>query len=108
MCEYCRRPLPPQKSTGRPRKFCSDSHRQRAYETRRRAASVGLASGAVIVGEETLRDLHDRLYVLEAALEDVAQDSATARTIADYKAALAHLVEAAAGLAGLVVDPQAG
>lgn len=108
VCEYCRRPLPGKKSTGRPRKFCSDSHRQRAYEARRRAAGLGLGDGTVVVREEVLRDLHDRLYVLEAALEDVCQDTASARTAGDYRAALAHLMEAATGLAGLVVEPATG
>lgn len=76
-CAYCRRPLPTTGGTGpagRPAKYCRRSHRQRAYEARRRAARASLSDGQVVVAHADLDRLHDRLYALETALDDVAAD----------------------------------
>ena len=75
-CGWCHRPLPQFPGPGRPRRFCSASHRQRAYEARRRADSLQIPAGQVIVSEEDLRSVHDRLYRLETAVEDVEADLA--------------------------------
>lgn len=42
-----------------------------------------------------LDELHDKLYVLEAAVEDVERDLADARTVTDYSETVRHLMEAA-------------
>jgi hypothetical protein len=116
-CAYCRRPLPDRSSPGRTPKYCRRSHRQRAYEARRRAARAELQPGHVIVAQRELDRLHDRLYALEAALDDVATDLADAglpgtidvATVREdacvYAAALAHLREAAEDLRGLLIEP---
>ena len=115
-CAYCRRPLPDITSTGRPARYCRRSHRQRAYEARRRAERAALPAGHVVVAQADLDMLHDRLYVLEAALEDVRVDlTGAGRPMPDrvprtspakpYAEALAHLMEAAGDLRGLVVEP---
>ncbi|HEY8527240.1 MAG TPA: hypothetical protein VIL48_19885 [Acidimicrobiales bacterium] len=85
---------------GRRRRFCNDSCRQLDYQARRRSAEVGLGDDQVIVSRRELDDLHDRLYALEAAVEDVERDLADARTIADHRDALDHLLEAARPLTG--------
>lgn len=90
---------------GRPRLFCSRSHRQRAYEARRRADSLRIPAGQVIVAEEDLRRMHDRLYRLESALEDVDGDLAASSSHRAYKEAFDHLAEAARDLVGAVVEP---
>ena len=54
--------------------FCCRSHRQRAYEARRRADSLQIPVGEVVVSDADLRSLHDRLYRLETAIEDVQTD----------------------------------
>lgn len=105
-CAYCRRPLALRPGPGRPARYCRRSHRQRAYEARRRAAEASLADGQVIVVQAQLDRLHDRLYALEAALDDVASDlSGTAPTAKALAAALAHLQTAAEDLRGVVVEP---
>ncbi len=107
-CGYCRRPLPPVGRTGRPALYCRRAHRQRAYEARRRAERADLPPGQVVVAQADLDRLHDRLYALEAALDDVAADLADAGpepSVVDYRAALDHLAEAAGDLRGVVVDP---
>ena len=49
--------------------------------------------------------LHDRLYRLEAAVDDVRADLATARTGAAYRQAYEHLMDAAGDLVGTVIEP---
>lgn len=105
-CGYCRRPLPPPGRTGRPARYCRRSHRQRAYEARRRADRADLPAGQVVVAQGDLDRLHDRLYALEAALDDITADLAESRpTVSAYRDALDHLVDAARELADFVVEP---
>jgi hypothetical protein len=90
---------------GRPRRFCSRSHRQRAYEARRRADSLKIPAGQVVVAEEDLRRFYDRLYRLEAAIEDVTADLGRSAGPKDYREAFEHLYESARDLVGTVVEP---
>jgi hypothetical protein len=84
---------------GRRREFCNDSCRQLDYQARRRASEVGLGDDQVVVSRRELDDLYDQLYVLEAAIDDVERDLAAARTVADHREALDHLLDAARPLA---------
>jgi hypothetical protein len=104
-CGWCHRLLAQPPGAGRPRRFCSQSHRQRAYEARRRADSLEIPSGQTIVAEEDLRRLHDRLYRLESAVEDVDSDLEGRSGARAYREALDHLLEAARDLVGIVVEP---
>ena len=94
-CRWCRRRLPERKGPGRPREFCGGSCRQQEYLRRQRAREAGLAEHELVVTRFELDDLHDRLYVLEAAVEDVDRDLAAASTASDYQEALAWLLDAA-------------
>jgi hypothetical protein len=87
--------------TGRPRRFCRPSCRQRAYEARRRAAEVGLSEAELVVARSQLDELHDRLYVLACAVEDVERDLNDSATRAEYREAIDWLLEAARPLADL-------
>lgn len=98
-CGWCGRVVV-QAATGRPRLFCRDSHRQRAYEARRLGWRMGLDSGEAIVSTSALEDLGDRLTILEAALEDVEQDLRGVEEAEAYQVAFRHLYAAAAGLRG--------
>lgn len=114
-CAYCRRPFAPggrPRGAGRPATYCKRSHRQRAYEARRRATRAALPAGQVVVSQAELDRVHDRLYALEAALDDVAADladvpaSASERARARaFEAALAHLRSVAEDLRGVLVEP---
>ena len=104
-CGYCRRPLPEWSGTGRPPAYCRRSHRQRAYEARRRATALRLPGGQLVVEAGDLARLHDRLYALEAALDDVAADLAESSGGQAYRRAFEHLATAAADLRGVVVEP---
>jgi hypothetical protein len=65
------------------------------YQARRRATEVGLSEHELIVARRELDELYDRLYVLEAAIEDVDRDLAEEPTPADYRDAVAWLLAAA-------------
>lgn len=57
----------------------------------------------MIVSRRDIDTLHDRLYELEAAIEDVERDLAAARRpgVADYREALDWLLSAARALTAL-------
>jgi len=103
-CAYCHRPLAVGARPGRPARYCKRSHRQRAYEARRRAQRSGLADGLVIVGQAELDRLHDRLYALEAALDDVDGDLAQDRSSVAVWEAFEHLYAVADRLRGVSVE----
>jgi hypothetical protein len=81
---------------GRPKEFCRQSCRQQDYIARGRAAEVGLSEAELIVARSQLDDLHDRLYMLEAAVEDVERDLAGDEpTAKDLREAVDWLLDAA-------------
>lgn len=100
-CRWCGRPFDVIAGPGRPREYCRRSCRQRDYEARRTASDLGLDDSHVVVSRAELDALHDRLYELEAAIEDVDRDLAAAdRPGADeYREALEWVLSAARPLA---------
>jgi hypothetical protein len=62
---------------------------------RSRAREVGLAEHELVVTRAELDELHDLLYVLEAAVEDVERDLADATTISEVRDAATWLLDAA-------------
>ena len=92
---WCSRPLPPPAPTGRPRKYCRAVCRQRDFEARQRTQDVGLTETELVVARRSLEELHDQLYVLEAAIEDVERDLAKNPSKQDYADAVAWLLQAA-------------
>ncbi len=75
-CRWCRRVLPMQKM-GRPRVFCSHACRQWDWVGRQRARELQLNEHELIVTKAALDELHDELYVLACAVNDVERDIAT-------------------------------
>ncbi len=72
-CRWCRRVLPPQR-IGRPRVFCSQACRQWDWVGRQRARELQLNENELIVAKEELDQLHDEMYVLACAVNDVERD----------------------------------
>lgn len=60
-----------------------------------------MSESELIVTREALDELHDALYVLEAAVEDVERDLGSARTAKDFREALEWLLHAARPLVQL-------
>jgi hypothetical protein len=81
--------------TGRPALYCQPSHRQRDYEARLRARELGLSESDLIVARGAIDQLHDQIYILQCAIEDVERDLAEDQSIDTLKRALAWLLEAA-------------
>lgn len=99
-CEWCRQGLGPRNHSGRNRVYCSQSCRQRAYQSRKRSKQLGLREGELVVSSVLLARMNKRLKVLETALEEVekAELQMTDQRIAD-------LCQAARRLRRLVVGP---
>ena len=61
----------------------------------RRRDELGLSESELIVTRQELDELRDKLYVLEAAIEDVDRDLADAEGEADVREALTWILAAA-------------
>lgn len=75
------------------------------YQSRRRAAELGLGEQELIVARQALDELHDQLYVLEAAVEDVERDVRDAQRPEEVRDALEWLLSAARPLVALRLRP---
>ena len=91
-CGWCRNVLPTQESVGRPRLYCGQACRQRAYEQRSATAKAGLSPDVVLVTRTELDGLQDRLFQLRCALEDVQTLLTEKPTKAELERALSELV----------------
>lgn len=69
-CAWCGRELV-QSGSGRHRRYCGQSCRQRAYEQRRRLSGTGLPQDAVVLSRQAADELTDTLFELRCAAEDV-------------------------------------
>jgi hypothetical protein len=70
-----------------------------------RSDSLGLPTGQVVVAEADLARLHDRLYRLESAVEDVDADLAGNAGPKAYRTAFEHLSDPVKDLVGMVIEP---
>jgi hypothetical protein len=83
---------------GRPRQFCSQACRQWDWVGRQRARELQLNEDELIVTKAALDQLHDELYVLACAVDDVDRDLASAGRgpgVNEMREMLAWLLEAA-------------
>lgn len=101
-CEWCYHPLGALNEKGRRRRYCSQSCRQRAYQSRKRSRQLGLGDGELIVSSILLGRMNRRLQALEEALSEAEMANLPAT---DER--VARLCEAAARLRGQVVGPPA-
>lgn len=94
-CGWCRRPLTEPTGLGRPAAYCRRSCRQRAYESRKQAAALGLGEHELIVTRTSLERLLDQIYVLQASIEDVDRDLAETDDPGEVQRSLRWLLSAA-------------
>ncbi len=106
-CAWCDEPLSAQSGVGRPRTYCRRSHRQRHYEARRLATAQGLKADEILLTREALEEWRDRIYILEAAIDDAERDLEGKPTLRDYTEAFQHLYDAAVGIRSYRVEPRA-
>ncbi|MBM7804301.1 hypothetical protein JOD57_000138 [Geodermatophilus bullaregiensis] len=107
-CGWCRRVLPQSGSVGRPRVYCGQACRQRAYEQRNATAKAGLPGDVVLVTRAELDGLQDRLFQLRCAIEDVQTLLSERHTKAELARSLADLVHSTGRLDRLWVTERAG
>lgn len=107
-CGWCRRPLSSPGSVGRPRLYCGQACRQRAYEQRSATAKAGLPGDVVLISRHELDGLQDRLYQLRCALEDTQTLLTEQPTKAELEHQLAELVRSTGRLDRLWVTERAG
>ena len=107
-CGWCRRVLPEQGSVGRPRLYCGQACRQRAYEQRSATSKAGLPDDVVLVSRAELDGLQDRLYQLRCALEDVQTLLTERPTKAELERSLSELLRSTGRLDRLWVSERAG
>ena len=93
---------------GRPRQYCGQACRQRAYEQRAATARAGLSGDVVVVTRAELDGLQDRLYQLRCALEDVQTLLGEKHTKAELERSLEDLVRSTGRLDRLWVTERAG
>lgn len=106
-CKWCGVRFPIPDGPGRKPDYCRRSHRQRHYEARRLAERRGLGAGEALIERSAIQRLNDRLYVLEAACEDVIADLEGEVSPDTYREALTHLLEAALPLRNAHIEPKA-
>jgi hypothetical protein len=77
--------------------FCSARCRQWDWVARQRARELALDESELVVARAELDELHDELYVLACAVEDVDRDLAAPgrRTSTELQEALRWLLDAA-------------
>ena len=96
-CMWCRQPMPPGASSGRPRKFCSQACRQWDWVARQRAEELKLSEDELVIQRAELDRLRDQIFVLKCAIDDVEGDLDPQGdpTTRDFKAALRWILDAA-------------
>lgn len=99
-CRWCGRPFDRGGGPGRPRLFCKAGCRQADYLARQRRTELGIGESELVITRTALDELRDRLYMLEAAVEDVDRDLAEADGAEDLRRALDWLLAAARPLCG--------
>lgn len=84
--------------TGRPRRYCGQSCRQRAYERRSAVQRGGLPEDAVVLSAAELTDLQDRLFQLRCAAEDLVTATEDGAAPHELRNLAAEVVRTAHGL----------
>jgi|GEM_PF-191676 len=97
-CAWCGRPVGSDTGTGRRRRYCRHSCRQRAYEQRRSLRATELPEGSVVLTEAEAADLMDRMFQVRCSCEDLATavaEGADADELAALATELVHTARAA-------------
>lgn len=80
---------------GRPKKYCSPSCKQRAYEQRRKLSGTEIPAEAVIIQPERAAALKDSLFELRCAAEDIATASEEGVDSSEIRELCRELIELA-------------
>lgn len=95
-CQWCGRELGTGNGgVGRPRLYCAQSCRQRAYEHRTALQRGGLPADAVVLSAAERDDLADRLFQVRCAAEDVATALAESASAGELQLLVSELIATA-------------
>lgn len=94
VCQWCHKEFE-SSGRGRPRKFCSQSCRQRAYEQRNGVSGKPVPLNAVVLSEAKAAALWDGLFALRCAAEDVATAAKEGADAGEMQELCEELVEMA-------------
>ena len=97
-CGWCGTRLPEDGKVGRPRRYCTQSCRQRAYERRAAVQRGGLPEDAVVLSSVELADLQDRLFQLRCAAEDVVTAARDGAGVGEVAGLACRVIEFATDL----------
>ncbi|HLS75466.1 MAG TPA: hypothetical protein VK083_01595 [Nocardia sp.] len=92
-CLWCGREIVESES-GRRRRYCRQSCRQRAYEHRNSVKGTGIPEDSVILSAQEAADLADRWFAARCAAEDVAtavEEGASREELRQLSATLVQL-----------------
>lgn len=93
-CARCGAELP-SPTRGRPRKYCSQACKQRAYEQRNGLTGSKLSEKAVVLSPDKVDRFRDRLYELRCAAEDISTAYKEGVTAAEMREMCNELVSLA-------------
>lgn len=93
-CAWCGRPVD-EGGTGRRRRYCRRSCRQRAYEQRKSLRLSELPEDTVVLSEAETADLMDRMFQLRCACEDLRTAIVEGEDVAELTRMSDDLVAAA-------------
>jgi hypothetical protein len=93
-CRWCGRRFPAPKGPGRPREFCRQACRQRDYEARRGGRALAQDGDVLVLPRAAVHDLQDRLWLVEAAVDDARTAIAESASADACRRVLAELVAA--------------
>ncbi|WP_293771411.1 hypothetical protein [uncultured Corynebacterium sp.] len=93
-CQWCGKEVT-QVGRGRPRKFCSPSCKQRAYEQRNSVVGTQIPADAVIMTQDRAASLRDGLFELRCSAEDIATAAAEGASAGELKELCDDLVSLA-------------
>lgn len=99
VCAWCGEEIELNQGRGRKRKYCGPSCKQRAYEQRTLLAETSVDPDAVILSQQKVDEIRDRLFELRCAAEDIqtaATEGAPASELGplcDELVGLAHKLE---------------
>ena len=93
-CTWCGRPIT-ESGTGRRRRYCRRSCRQRAYEQRQALQARDLPEGTVVLSEVEARDLMDRMFQVRCSCEDLLTAITEGADAKELAGLAHHLVSAA-------------
>ncbi|MEO9222078.1 MAG: hypothetical protein ABI251_09955 [Mycobacteriaceae bacterium] len=91
-CLWCGRQVD-DNATGRRRRYCKPSCRQRAYEQRQLLKETSLPDDAVVLSAAELVSLTDRVFRVRCAAEDVATAVSDGASRAELEPLCTSLVE---------------